>query len=70
MKIAPFFLSSDCQRIIEYLLHNYKINHFEAEPLAIIFLQYWNTSIYIKLISNIPDKILNSKLSFLSKIKS
>jgi hypothetical protein len=30
LKISPFFLASDCQKVLEYLLHNYKINHFEA----------------------------------------
>lgn len=30
LKISPYFMSEDCQKIIEYLLHNYKINIFEA----------------------------------------
>jgi hypothetical protein len=55
---------------MEYLLHNYKVNHFEAESLAIIYLQYWNTPIYAKLISNVPEKILASRLSFLKKLES
>jgi hypothetical protein len=38
--------------------------------MAIIYLQYWNTPIYVKLISNIPEKILASKLSFLGKLKT
>lgn len=38
--------------------------------MAIIYLQYWNTPIYAKLISNIPEKILATKLSFLSKLKT
>ena len=54
---------------MEYLLQNYKVNHFEAEPLAIIYLQYWNTPLYSKLISNIPEKILASRLSFLNKLQ-
>jgi hypothetical protein len=29
-KIAPYFMVEDCQKILEYLLHNYKINIFEA----------------------------------------
>ena len=28
LKLSPFFLTSDCQKVIEYLLHNYKVNHF------------------------------------------
>lgn len=38
--------------------------------MAIIYLQYWNTQIYAKLISNIPEKILASKLSFLGKLQT
>lgn len=56
--------------MLEYLLHNYKVNVFEAEALAIIYLQYWNTALYRKLISNIPPKVLNAKLPFLAKINS
>jgi hypothetical protein len=55
---------------MEYLLHNYKVNHFEAESLAIIYLQYWNNPIFIKLISNIPEKIIANKLPFLKRIES
>lgn len=54
LKVSPFFLCEDGQKVMEYLLHNFKVNVFEAEALAIIFLQYWNTPIYQKLISNIP----------------
>lgn len=70
LKISPYFMSEDCQKVIEYLLHNYKVNVFEAEALAIIYLQYWNTALYRKLISNIPPKVLASKLPFLAKINS
>lgn len=28
LKISPYFMSEDCQKIIEYLLHNYKVNVF------------------------------------------
>ena len=58
-------MSPTCQKVLEYLLHNFKINLFEAEPLAVIHLQYWNTKEYLKLIENIPVKILQHKLPFL-----
>lgn len=68
--MSPFFLTGDCQKVMEYLLHNYKVNHFEAESLAIIYLQYWNVPAFIKLISNIPEKIIANKLPFLKMIES
>jgi hypothetical protein len=30
LKLSPYFLTQDCQRVIEYLLHNFKINVFES----------------------------------------
>lgn len=30
LKLSPYFLSQDCQRVIEYLLHNFKVNVFES----------------------------------------
>ena len=70
VRAAPYFMVEDCQKVMEYLLHNFKVNIFEAEPLAIIFLQFWNTKEYLKLIGNIPEKVLAVKLPFLPKIKS
>ena len=70
LKLSPYFMVPDCQKVMEYLLHNYKVNVFEAESLAIIFLQYWNVEEYLTLISNIPPKVLSVKLPFLAKLTS
>lgn len=51
--LGPYLLNEECQKVMEYLLRNYKINIFQPVPLAIIFLQYWNYQIYAKLTSNI-----------------
>lgn len=70
LKISPYFMSEDCQKVLEYLLHNYKINVFEAEAISIIYLQYWNTSLYRKFVGTIPEKVLAVKMPFLIKLSN
>ena len=57
--ISPTFMNKGCQSVIEYMLRNYSIHVFEAEQVALIFLQFWQEEQYAKLVSNIEIKSPN-----------
>ena len=50
------------------MLRNFKVNVFEGEAIAILFLQFWSHPLYATLLKTLPKKLLQQKLSFLEAV--
>jgi U3 small nucleolar RNA-associated protein 10 len=61
--LSPLLTNRGCQAVLEYLLHTYHIHIFEAEQLAVLFLQHWQHDSYSRLIANL--RVLPAHLRFL-----
>lgn len=52
-ELSPYFLNEDCQKVIEFLLRNFEIHSHEGSDLALIFLPFHNTVVYVRLLQNV-----------------
>lgn len=48
--LSLYFLEEDAQKVIDYLLRNFYVHHFEAESLVIDFMHYHATPFYTRLL--------------------
>lgn len=65
-ELLPYFLNEDCQKVIEYLIRNFEIHNYEGNELAVTFLPFHSTVVYVRLLQNV-DLTKNPHWYFLEK---
>jgi U3 small nucleolar RNA-associated protein 10 len=54
--LSLHFLDEDTHKILDYLLRNFHIHHYEAENIIIYFMHYHSTPFYTRFLQNIVLK--------------
>lgn len=48
--LSLYLLEEDAQKIMDFLLRNFNVHHYEAESLIIYFMHFHSTPFYTRLI--------------------
>lgn len=54
--LSLYLLDEDAQKIMDFLLRNFNVHHYEAEALIISFMHYHSTPFYTRLLQNVVLK--------------
>ena len=63
-RLSPFFKTSSCHKVLEFLIKIYQVNIYNSKTLLLSFIPFYNTAYFTKLIQNINLEALKT-FSFL-----